>query len=274
MRTLFLTLIMSFLSHSAFGDEGGGAGAADNDSKVSLPKFFYLTEECSICFEDIYRENIFVTDCGHNFHKDCIEEALRLKSNCPNCRNVIHSLFAIKNFKEFRTKLKNEPGVDISAYLGQFDIIGVEKIRHKQLRDNLISLFQIFLQSSFLRATGFSCVNTIYSNSSHWVVSTTMSCISIFLLFYEYRSTYVFTLRVGQLSRDMYPNVDFRQWKMTSVHLVAGSYMSMMVVNPYIFNDQNMLWRAGVGVSIWVCAFVIPFVCITMHHLSEPTLAS
>lgn len=41
-------------------------------------------ETCSICLDTI--DDLFVTNCGHYFHKHCIDTWLNTSNNCPLCR--------------------------------------------------------------------------------------------------------------------------------------------------------------------------------------------
>ncbi|KRX09850.1 hypothetical protein PPERSA_02722 [Pseudocohnilembus persalinus] len=61
--------------------------------------------QCSICFDD-YEENQFVRilECQHNFHKECVDDWLKQKSNCPLCRKDI----AIKNVKGNKINEEND----------------------------------------------------------------------------------------------------------------------------------------------------------------------
>ena len=53
-------------------------------------------EECPICFEKIIRKsNAFITNCGHTFHKKCLNKYIHIKwlsskwtsvARCPMCR--------------------------------------------------------------------------------------------------------------------------------------------------------------------------------------------
>ena len=47
--------------------------------------------ECIICLEEYNnRDNIIKLECGHIYHKKCVEDWFKINSNCPNCRNSIH----------------------------------------------------------------------------------------------------------------------------------------------------------------------------------------
>jgi hypothetical protein len=60
-------------------------------------------EECSICYEPLNEDNKVTTQCGHNFHKECILQTCKVmywkKNNiclCPLCRSDIDT--SMKNF--------------------------------------------------------------------------------------------------------------------------------------------------------------------------------
>lgn len=56
-------------------------------------------DECPICFEEIiHKSNAFITDCGHNFHKKCLNKYMNTKwlsskwtsvVRCPLCRSSL-----------------------------------------------------------------------------------------------------------------------------------------------------------------------------------------
>jgi hypothetical protein len=70
--------------------------------------------DCSICLEKILEHNVYVTNCGHKFHKSCSEQ---LKENghykCPMCRKVMfdHSSNIDENtatsYENFRETIRN-----------------------------------------------------------------------------------------------------------------------------------------------------------------------
>lgn len=48
--------------------------------------------ECSVCLDEISSNKLHTTQCGHHFHRDCINNWRRMKNNCPNCRGVLPPL--------------------------------------------------------------------------------------------------------------------------------------------------------------------------------------
>lgn len=50
-----------------------------------------IGEECTICLSHFEGEQecIVLPGCDHCFHRECIDDWLREKSNCPNCRSNI-----------------------------------------------------------------------------------------------------------------------------------------------------------------------------------------
>lgn len=53
-------------------------------------------ETCSICLDTI--DNLFVTNCGHYFHKHCIDRWLNTNDNCPLCRTINISVEEVYNY--------------------------------------------------------------------------------------------------------------------------------------------------------------------------------
>lgn len=71
-------------------------------------------ENCSICKEDMNKEQNYMLTCNHRFHTSCIIDSLRINPECPICRdtgNLIKKEFNISeeiyngdlysNFNEF-----------------------------------------------------------------------------------------------------------------------------------------------------------------------------
>ena len=51
-----------------------------------------MDQVCSICLAklNLAKDDISVTQCGHLFHQNCIEGAIRLKNECPICNTNIN----------------------------------------------------------------------------------------------------------------------------------------------------------------------------------------
>ena len=45
---------------------------------------------CPICLELVSKETIDITYCGHIFHKECLENAKKVKCECPMCRKKLY----------------------------------------------------------------------------------------------------------------------------------------------------------------------------------------
>ncbi|XP_043850852.1 E3 ubiquitin-protein ligase TTC3 isoform X2 [Dromiciops gliroides] len=54
-----------------------------NDSPASTD------DPCIICYEELSQEHVCEMDCGHQFHKWCIEQWLKEQSTCPTCREYV-----------------------------------------------------------------------------------------------------------------------------------------------------------------------------------------
>ncbi|KAJ2952579.1 hypothetical protein O0L34_g6902 [Tuta absoluta] len=50
----------------------------------------YLYIKCPICFENINKERISSTKCGHVFCTECLIRALKRKPNCPICQRTLN----------------------------------------------------------------------------------------------------------------------------------------------------------------------------------------
>ena len=55
-------------------------------TKDTLEKLHHTTHECCICMEEMCKENVTATPCGHEFHKNCIDQWLQTQKLCPICR--------------------------------------------------------------------------------------------------------------------------------------------------------------------------------------------
>ena len=50
--------------------------------------------KCSICLDKLFLANtdVSVPQCGHMYHKDCLEGSMKIRKKCPNCRSEITSI--------------------------------------------------------------------------------------------------------------------------------------------------------------------------------------
>lgn len=61
-----------------------------------------VNTECTICLSNI--DEPYKTKCNHYFHKECLDQWILIKSNCPNCR---------KSLKYLKPKRKERTGLFI-----------------------------------------------------------------------------------------------------------------------------------------------------------------
>jgi len=70
-------------------------------------------EKCSICLENIYVNESYKLDCGHNFHTKCIIEWFRnYKKTCPMCRdspNEVNFQKEIENLFSYMRENQDNP---------------------------------------------------------------------------------------------------------------------------------------------------------------------
>ena len=63
------------------------------EENLKIKHYIKIGEECPICYECIsHKNNAFLTDCGHSFHKTCINKWLietKIEGYCPICRQDI-----------------------------------------------------------------------------------------------------------------------------------------------------------------------------------------
>lgn len=59
-----------------------------SDSQISIIRYSnHNAIECSICYVDFEKgEELYLTTCGHLFHKNCLRPWLQINTVCPNCR--------------------------------------------------------------------------------------------------------------------------------------------------------------------------------------------
>lgn len=72
--------------------------------------------ECVICQEELLvSDDIRTLDCGHSFHKKCIDAWRRVNNNCPTCRDNLSEISSLTNTNIPRT---NKWFIGLCLYLG------------------------------------------------------------------------------------------------------------------------------------------------------------
>jgi len=66
--------------------------AAAAEARLQEPQEPQEIHECSICLDEISSNKLQTTQCGHHFHKDCLDNWRRMKNSCPNCRHNLPQL--------------------------------------------------------------------------------------------------------------------------------------------------------------------------------------
>lgn len=50
-------------------------------------------DTCGICLEEL-KGRVYRIDCGHHFHRSCLEQWAHERSSCPTCRLILLDRFA------------------------------------------------------------------------------------------------------------------------------------------------------------------------------------
>lgn len=73
----------------------------DNKSKLNtVTEIVPYSEECPICLDTFKNNEICITNCGHFFHKKCINIWLENNNSCPVCRAIVILCNLCNNSKE------------------------------------------------------------------------------------------------------------------------------------------------------------------------------
>jgi len=130
----------------------------DPDINLSIPlKPIYEEFCCPVCFDTIKESRM--TPCGHNFCKDCIEESLNRKHQCPCCNGpttmndiienkLLDRLLSIverekeKSSKEYFDRLVNVNHQPVSnggdEMVIENTLSPIEELFHKYMKKSLI----------------------------------------------------------------------------------------------------------------------------------------
>jgi len=74
------------LNHGAASKRSRANQVPPKASSSGKSSIFGSEEPCVICYEDMYPQNRQPLQCGHTFHKDCIQCWLKEQRTCPVCR--------------------------------------------------------------------------------------------------------------------------------------------------------------------------------------------
>lgn len=68
------------------------------------------TDTCNICLSEL-NEYVYI-QCGHSFHKECINEWLSNKKTCPCCRKIVREIMSLDEI----FNCLNQISLDINEY--------------------------------------------------------------------------------------------------------------------------------------------------------------
>lgn len=94
------------------------------------------SEKCCICLEDLEKNNLFVSKCGHSMHGNCFEQFVKssINSCCPICRS--------DDIPDFETSsLKNE-NLDLNNRISSLVYLAREFQNLNKLNDQVISILR------------------------------------------------------------------------------------------------------------------------------------
>jgi len=137
----------------------------DPDINLSIPlKPIYEEFQCPVCFDTI--KDSRMTPCGHNFCKECIEESLNRKHQCPCCNGpctqreiiankLLDRLLSIverekeKSSKDYFDRLVNvnnstSNGGDDMVIENSHSLSPIEQLFHKYMKKSLIGYQDYF----------------------------------------------------------------------------------------------------------------------------------
>ena len=52
--------------------------------------FGYKENKCCICYKNIGKQNVIITNCNHTFHSTCLLKWTNKNKSCPLCRNNLY----------------------------------------------------------------------------------------------------------------------------------------------------------------------------------------
>jgi hypothetical protein len=64
-----------------------------SDDDIDIINYDDVKNDCAICFDEILKINEKILDCGHIFHKNCINDWTKINPICPYCRKYTNKYF-------------------------------------------------------------------------------------------------------------------------------------------------------------------------------------
>ncbi|KAK3234567.1 hypothetical protein CYMTET_55118 [Cymbomonas tetramitiformis] len=119
-------------------DDYAGEPVKDDEEWVEIKRQKEESRDdvCSICLEfafqnDENREAFQIFGCKHVFHFECIAEALKDNTNCPNCRQRVHPTDEVEVYTRNRLRYKHAFQEDIRRRRIGLSHFGVRSSRRK-----------------------------------------------------------------------------------------------------------------------------------------------
>ena len=106
---------------------------------------------CPVCLDGLENgEATCMTDCGHAFHEECLEEVRKLRPECPNCRQQIAKVYVTKPPAPIDPWLKY--GSKVKVMIGKLEDIMQEYpgerlllfVQYREIRQKLAQAFKEF----------------------------------------------------------------------------------------------------------------------------------
>lgn len=71
---------------------------------VDISKIKDRNDPCSICLSK-FKKNVSQTQCGHNFHRKCLEKWLNISPTCPMCKGAMRDVVEPINIRNLSITL-------------------------------------------------------------------------------------------------------------------------------------------------------------------------
>lgn len=139
-----------------------------SDDGIDIINYDDVKNDCSICFDEILKIDEKNLDCGHKFHKNCIDNWTKINPICPYCRKYTN--------KHFDCILKNKYSSNrckIFIDESQFSKIIINIYKYSFLSSKLVK--QLIIPTTFVK-----CITTKDVNATLYFKETTKSDITLY----------------------------------------------------------------------------------------------